>query len=363
MDLQLLKSENFNPGAIKDREDPRDFTWEEIGAALPPYDWTKTYSVQNEMRTALGDTGFTIPVKDQNTSYSCGGQGWGYYGAGLETIFTKTFEERSAKFIYSQTHAYGGGSNGRDNCQLVINQGWGLEMLTSSYNNGQPPTEAFMTRSADITDFARSRAKLSKALAYANTGNSIDSIAQAIQATKGVILGITGSNNGTWLSEKPAPPKNGQSFWYHWVWASEVGMFQGEKAVRILNSWGPSVGQQGWQWITESYFKAHISSSYGTSPIWSGWTLPFNLTTPPDAFQHAFNTNMTYGENNSEVLALQTALQVSGDFPASIAPSGFYGNATAAAVYKFQVRYGVDSPDRNHAGPKTRALLNNIFRK
>lgn len=349
--------ENFNPGGIKDREDPRDFQWSEIGFSMVPFNWQKGFDVEPDVATAVSTPGFRLPNKDQFSSYSCGGQAWANYGGALEAIFTKSFEERSAKFIYSQTYVQGGGSAGRDNSNVAVKQGWGKESLTPSYLNGSTD-ESFMERPSDITDAARQDAKSARALSYASVALDIDSLAQAIESNHGAVIGLTGANNGTWTSTVPVAPIAGQTLWNHWVYAGKAKMLGGKKAIGIFNSWGASVGDNGWQWITEDYFKGLSGSS-----IWGGWTHIYNTNSVPTSFQHNFQIDLVLTMNSPEVMALQHALQITGDFPASVNPTTYYGNVTANAVYKFQVRNGIAPADRNHCGPRTRAALNALFNK
>ena len=101
-------SPNFDPGGVPDRVDNRDFKWDEIGFGTSPFDWQKGFDIEFELGTKL-------PTKDQDGSYSCGGQAWSQYAGVLEATFSGTLEERSAKFFYAQTYQKGGGSSGRDN--------------------------------------------------------------------------------------------------------------------------------------------------------------------------------------------------------------------------------------------------------
>ena len=351
----------FKPGAIKDRIDPRDYHWPtEIGAALPPFDWSQGIDVQADLSTSLKNQSFTLPVKSQNGSLSCGGQAWASYGSVLEAFATVSFEERSAKFIYAQTHVVGGGSAGRDNCNLVVKQGWATEATCVSYDHGAPPGEDFMERASDITDASRADASKSTAVSYANTGTNIDDIAQAIRENHGVVIGVSGQNNGTWGGEFPQPPIYGsiKPIWRHWVYAAKAKLVNGVKHIGFLNSWGTGFGDKGWQWLSETYFNTILSNE---TAIWSGWTHIYNLNPVSTAFHYMFNTNMSFGDANDDVKALQKALTLTGDFPVSISPTGYYGNATSAAVLKFQIRSGILQPDRNHAGPLTRAALNARF--
>lgn len=202
--------QGFNPGGIKDRTDNRDFQMSEIGFASAPFDWNKGFDIETEL-------GIKLPVKDQGSSFSCGGQAWSTYAGVLEAKATGTLEERSAKFFYAQTYQQGGGSSGRDNANVFINDGAAREVVLASYKNSNPPDEPFMTRGQDITDLARNDAKSDRGFSYAQTGTSIETIAQAIRDNHGVVLGIDGQNGLTpsWSSETPQPPTHTE--WRHWV--------------------------------------------------------------------------------------------------------------------------------------------------
>ncbi len=256
---------DFNPGGEVDRVDNRDFQLTEIaGAIVVPFDWNKGVDIETELRTRLNIPTFKLPVKDQGDSFSCGGQSWASYAGVLEAFATGTFEERSAKFLYSQTYVPGGGSRGRDNADIFVTQGAARELVLTSYQSSMPPTEVFMEQSGDITDNVRIDAKLSKALAYAQTGTDINAVATAIRDNMGVVIGIDGENNGTWLSPFPKPPTTVQ--WRHWLYAGKAQVFGGKKYIGCLNSWGLDVGDRnnpGWQWLGEDYFASHV---------WSGWT-------------------------------------------------------------------------------------------
>ena len=241
-------------GAIKDLPDPRDYKFSQIAGSLPPFDWDKGYDVEEAI-------GKKLTVKDQDGSGSCGGQAWSIYGEAIDP----DHEIKSAKFIYAQTFVPPAGSGGRENCNLVIEKGWGDEDKTPSYDNGQPPCEAFMERKEDITEEAMEHAMIDQALSFANVSINIDTIAQAIRENKGCIIGITGKNNGTWTSKFPIRPDvlNNET-WNHWVFCGKAKLINGKKYIGFLNSWGKDVGEYGWQWI---------SAEYLTSPfVWSAWT-------------------------------------------------------------------------------------------
>lgn len=262
---------NYGTGALRDSYDPRDYQWKDIAKArgVEPFDWDKGFDLEETL-------GIKLKVKAQGTSSSCGGQAWSYYGEVLEFLDTKTYEPRSAKFIYANTVTDGGGSYGRDNCAFLTKIGWGLESITTSYENGNPPSEEFMTRLSDIKAEAYDEAKKNYAVSYANTGIGIDDVAQAIKTNHGVILGVCGTNDGNWTGIFPTPPKpTDTQIWAHWIYAIGAKKINGKKYIKVINSWGVGVGEGGYQWLSEDYFTTLIPQWQRMS-VWAGWTMVFN---------------------------------------------------------------------------------------
>lgn len=345
--MNNLVENKFGHGGAVDKVDERDYQFSATAQAQSLFDWNAGFDIEAIL-------GIKIPVKNQGTSGSCGGQAWSYYGAVLEALATGTFEERSAKFLYSQTYVPPAGSYGRPLCDIAVNQGWAYESMLPSYENGMPPSEEFMQRVQDITPEVRTNASSAKALRYYNVTNDIESVARAIQAGNGCILGVEGENNGTWLSPNPLPPNKVE--WRHWVYAGKVRLFNGKKQIGILNSWDKTTGEQGWQWLGEEYFT-------GTR-VFQVWVLLYNPQIP---FKHNFTRDILMRESSSEVTALQTALKEEGLF--NINPTGYYGTITQQAVKAFQQKYKVTSwvelvlVNGKRVGSKTRVKLNQIYNK
>ncbi len=304
-------------GAIKDKKDKRDYKYSDIASAFAPFDWEKGFEID-----------VVLKAKDQNGSSSCGGQAWSYYGQVLDG----EQDEKSAKFIYAHTHVGTGGSSGRDNCNLVINKGWGTEALTPSYEKGNAPSEAFMIRSQDITEEAYTQAKTDKALSYAQVNLDFDSIAQALRDNKGCVIGITGQNNGTWYSKYPKPPKSNYNTWNHWVYVVGAQLIDGKKYLKFINSWGDDVGVDGFQYIGVE----HVAW------IWSCWTLV------KDFPLFKFTKTLMFGSFNDDVKQLQKRL--------GVMQTGFFGLLTRSAVKKYQTEHHLVSD--GVVGPMTRAELN-----
>lgn len=316
-------------GAIKDAPDNRDYQYAKVAMSFPPFDWSIGYDIETKI-------GKKLTIKDQNGSGSCGGQAFSYYG----TTIDPDNEEKSAKFIYSQVFIPPAGSSGRDLATLVCNKGWADENKCLSYDNGFPPSEAFMQRKSDITPQAFTDALIDEALSYANVVIDIDLIAQAIRNNGGLVIGITGKNNGTWTSKFPLPPETvDNTCWNHWVFCGKAKLINGKKYIGFLNSWGISVGEQGWQYISEDYIKDPF--------VWSAWTLVYNFPKPPPSY--IFTTTMRYGSRGNEVKELQKRLLCS-------PYDGIFGLKTKTAVIKYQLIHGLVAD--GIVGAKTRAILN-----
>lgn len=238
-------------GLERDIPDTRDYQYEDLVVGHAPFNWHKGYDIEEEL-------GFKLPVKQQGNSSSCTAQALATYSSVAEFFASKTFEERSAKFIYSQIYLPNGGSRFADGAQLLRKQGCARELFFPSYDkDGEPLTEQkYRDASKLITPALRNDAKSSQAVDYYYVKTSIDLVAQAMANNKGAFLGIVGDNNGTWRMEFPLPPKKHE--WQHGVYAGKARIINGKKFIGILNSWGKECGNLGWQWIGEDYFNTYL---------------------------------------------------------------------------------------------------------
>jgi len=279
-------------GALPHVPDERDYDYSKLGKASAPFDWS---------------VGVDIPVlkiKNQGSSSSCGGQAWSYFMGKLKG------DERSAKFIYEQTVAPGGGSDGRTNCDLVVKEGDCTEALYPSVKPDGTCDEAFMVSNQTIPPEAFTDALTDTAFSYAQVSIDFDSLAQAIRDNGGVILGVDGENNNSWTTAFPQPPVN--IVWRHWLYFCKAKLVNGKKFLGCTNSWGDSVGENGVQWFDESWLPH----------IFVAWTLYTNSS------NFVFNTDMMYNQTSPDIVQLQKRLGVN--------PTGWYGPITKAAVFAYQ---------------------------
>ena len=237
---------DFGHGGIPLKKDLRDRKFSELGMAPIPFNWAKGFDALKK----------TYPVKDQGPSSSCGGQTASYL---MQNLYQK--KELSAKNIYSNIFYAGGGTTLRDILKWATTSGISEEALVVSYNQGKPPTEAFMTVRDSNTPATRANALKHKGLSYAFVNPDIESYAQAIRDNGGAILQIWGQDNGTWLSAFPLPAR--RRVWNHFVVADGAFLIEGVKFIRIRNSWGKDCGNNGHQYIAEAHFNAGMVQTGG----------------------------------------------------------------------------------------------------
>jgi hypothetical protein len=129
MDIQ-----QFGKGGIEKPFDYRDYRFEKTkyaGATLEEFDLEP----------------FLNPCDHQGKSLSCVGQAVGSYAEGLNAIETGIKEKFSKRAIYSNVRMGNGGSWTTE--AITFWQNWGMfyEKDYPDYENGNPPSEDFMSQS------------------------------------------------------------------------------------------------------------------------------------------------------------------------------------------------------------------------
>ena len=144
----------------------------------------------------------------------------------------------------------------------------------------------------------------------------------------------------------------------------------GRLKVWEMNSWGdktntpypPTVwGDNGNDWFYFDEWRRFIVE------ILVFTDLPNTYTS--DKFTYNFTKLIRMNNEGPEVVALQHALKIDGDFPVGQKLTGYYGPITQKAVLAFQRKYQVADPallttlNGVQVGPATRAKLNELFNK
>jgi hypothetical protein len=305
----------YKGGAFIDRLDNRDFQFADFGQAGVPFNWAQGVSIEARLKEKLGSS-FTIPVKNQGTSSSCGGQLGSYYAAVAEALNTGVYQEKSARFLYAQNYLPDGGMYMRDIFDTLVNKGDPDAVMLPDAQ-----TEEMMRKSLDISDDIRTAAKFCKAKAYASVPVSVDTVAQAIDAGNGAGLLIQGSNNGSWRSAYPVFPKSGEDVWGHFVYAVGAQLILGKKFIKIINSWGQEIGQEGYQYISEDYVKSGYVAACRTMMEISniiGWAAIKYITVSGGIAKTTANLNLrdNAGLQANRILTIptRTIVDVLGDY-------------------------------------------------
>jgi hypothetical protein len=280
--MSILKEEQFGKGALPDLHDGRDFSF---GAYLESYedkvgeitlDWDNDYQGKNNLY-------YKFPVKNQFISLSCVGQSCAGFKEVVEYYLKRSETKKSAKSVYSQIALPQGGAYFRDGMRIITNYGINTEDEVPSHNNGVVD-ESFMKSQAWMNDYLTKQAsRYANQNFYSLKGFDIDTFAKAIKIGKGCVMGVIGTNNGTWMSKFPQPPTTttpqGQ-LWGHAIIAVDYLKIDGKKYIKIKNSWG-NIGEDGYQYLGEEWFE-----NQGLF-IYSPWVIASKLMFTQNDLKHA----------------------------------------------------------------------------
>lgn len=270
----------FGTGAIRDSFDHRDRVFGAGAPEAPAVDWAKGYDVRDEL---VGD----VVKKNQFSSLSCVGQGWSYYvwvlnilelmkkyGMNLTELrqhHAVEVEMVSAKSIYSQIHLDGGGASIRDGAKLIKKWGSLFENQVPSLKSDGMTDELFMADVSWLNDTLNHLAEVLKAKEYRTItpfgGSLVDLFAAGVKQNHGVVGGVVGTNNGTWLSQFPKPPKQDDVLWGHCLYYGAFGTDERGRFLATPNSWGDFITEKwqpgstpgtGWQKLYIDYFSSDL---------------------------------------------------------------------------------------------------------
>ena len=226
--------QNFKPGAFPDRPDSRDFKYSDLVMGAPVVDWEKGYDVEKEL-------GIQSKIEHQNGSSSCVAQAYSKYAEVLNIVEEKKFVDLSAKSVYERIYLPVGGAYMRDGAAAIVD-GLNEEVDVPSYDNGLPPSEAFMIKQT-LTNELRQKAKKYSAKEYRSIGSAmVDLIALAIKDNFGAVTGLSGDNQGwkDWIIKNPV-----KNDWGHAIYLSAFGKDSRGRWINFINSWGATWGQNG----------------------------------------------------------------------------------------------------------------------
>lgn len=219
---------------------------------------------------------FNISPNNQGSNSSCTGQALAKYLTILNYIETGVWTEISARDIYAYT-SLGEGIGGYlyDALLLAIDRGIGTEELVPSmvsYDAGGQQVIAPMTEREILvkpieTETLKAIRTSLKGLKFSQvSGNGqqlMDNMAWSMLMNFGAYFSVIGTNNGTWGNEYPQPPE--YYSWGHAIFGgiAEPDYLDKKPFIGLLNSWGNSVGNSGWQKLKLNYFQGFVTS------VWS----------------------------------------------------------------------------------------------
>lgn len=345
----------FGQGAIDRRDDyfkPRSWRNEEIAGTFQPAKWEEKNPT----------TGFvTYPKRDQGIQSSCVSYVLAKQLAVDELSENGQYRELSPRSLYPYTYVPGGGSNSLEATKLVVKQGMTLEQLLPS--DGLSESE-IRKDTGYVTD-AKQIALVYKPEHFIECGNDMETIASIIQGhrdqgmKKAVALTLIGSNNGTWLTAIPKPPKWYETPWYHRILVTDFGLIDGKKVLAFDNSWGERAGNKGQQFLTTDYMPYTYGGIYTLNQP-DNWQQMGTSTVKPPSYQ--WYNDLSIGSRGADVTALQVALQSMGMFPISsiVKPTGAFYGVTQKGVEIFQASMAL--PVTGKVDKATRTKLNSIFK-
>lgn len=216
--------------------------------AAPSINWDVPYRVPA-----------TLTTRDQKSSLSCTGQATAYYVEAINQVRNGVKERYSARHIYSQVFAPGGGAHIWKAMSIPVLQG---AASFASVPDGLS-TEAVMTdASQNYKAVIESKAFRYAQIPRANHG--IDHLAQIIQDYTGFVTGFNGWNG--MFSSDGTVVNWSKNYWGHCVYCIGHEKRNGVKCLVFKNSWA-QWGDKSFGYFPEAFvnsgmmFDAYVYSS------------------------------------------------------------------------------------------------------
>lgn len=238
MDIKRL-----GKGCLKQPTDIRDYRLELVAGAEPlPLE----YSLRNNIEF----------VKHQDGSSSCVGQSFSYYAEMLNYLETGIWLKLSARDIYSLIFLGNGGAFIRDAASKITNSGVVPEINAPSYEDSNPPSEAFMRNRDDITSGEVEEGMTYLAKSYVTWSNSnFEQFKRAIYQGKGAVIAAWGNNYCWQNSIIQTPDSADQCDWGHAIYCCGWKVINGVEYLEFVNSWGEEWGDNGFGYLPKSYIE------------------------------------------------------------------------------------------------------------
>lgn len=356
-------------GGIKSKPDYRDIA---LSSVVVPITLPDAYEVDVK----------DIPIWNQRKLGACVGHAAAKYKQELDKEDTKTIIPLSSRFVYSICKALDGflGEGTYPRLSMTVLRDYGCATEATMVNDTTLDHDSYIYNRniANIPAQAMEEAKKYKIGSFAAVDISKDGIKSAIFQAYGCSMLMRVGNewytdvngNITWEASKvlPVRPPNPMTSG-HQVYVYKYETVGDDLKVYFINSWSEQWGLAGKGWFWLSQYKPFIDEAWTAIDIPQDLLDNVNNLPKPGEFKHNFSKNIKYGEQSTEVTALQTALKIDGVFTYPYV-TGYFGSVTAKAVLDFQLKYAIPLSWYERyilagklVGPKTLSVLNQKFNK
>ena len=356
---------DFQSGALIDDRPPEekenDYQFSETVAAINPVTYVEKTSAQWRK----------FPIFNQNGSGSCVAQTLAKLLGVIYWLKNQVYVHFSATDIYQRRANKPNGGMGGVDAFSIASKGVTLEELVPSQNM----TDAQMDATV-IPPYKHDVGSVFKVPNYLSLPiKDIDTVASVIQTTGKAVMVWFYFEYREWTDEptimNPSLDMNAPTTCRHSVAAVDFCLYNGKKALIIDESWGKNITQfQSQRVITEDFFKArNFYAAYPMSFIFDDQTVPVPTPTPTPVTKprYTFKNELTFGETNADIKALQDILRFEGFYPVNVSSTGFYGAITASGFYKWQLKHNVADYATlqkymgKSVGPRSIVILNNLY--
>lgn len=356
-----------------------------FGAIQSPPDYRDVRLASVPMAGPLPSSAFedvsTLPVWHQRKLGACVGHAAGKYKQRLDQIETGTIFGLSARFLYAMAKCEDGfageGTYPRLVAKILKDYGCATEGTVVNDTTLDHETYVYQRSKANIPQAAFDEAKkfAIENYAFVNVKSITDMKRAVVEGHGAMLLMQLGEEwwmkdgKSTWAAAEIVPLRPPQNI----VGGHEVYLYgyedtaDGRTKFYVFNSWSADWGVSGKAWF---YFDEYVPFlTEGITFVDLPNTIKDELQNLPPAnmFTYTFTNNLSYGQKNADISALQTALRIDGVYSGPV--TGYYGPQTAAGVLAFWTKYNIATwwerafLRGRSVGPKTRIQLNSIFSK
>jgi len=300
----------------------KDYLFQEIVTSSSAVVWTE--KPQNAWRK--------FPISDQNGSGSCVAQTLSKMLGIAEQIRSGVFVPFSSSHIYQRRVNRPAAGMGGTDALDIGRKGTTLEVLAPSQNLTDAQMDAIAVEPYKVAVGAIFKVPSYVVLPI----KDIETVASIIQHTgKGVMVWFYFNTSGEWSNVPTVQDgglnMSGERTGRHSVTAVDFTLYNGKKALIIDDSWGLGHAINGQRVITEDF--------YNVRNFFAAHTMNFQYVETPIVRVLTFMRELSFGMQNTEVVAMQNVLKSEGLFPSNIASTGYYGSITAVAVLAYQKKY------------------------